>query len=173
MSLIDLGIQSNSFGAVVKSWEHWMTLVTMVCALLLTYFLVAVPHKWFASTVAAANEAAAKAGMVNLSSGALGFESVTGDAYNRAGMNGRVKAGLGGWEAPVFWNAGSYTAVNAAQTGGISGTDQMDAWSTTNNGYGANANYTTTGGGSAPVNFTTTVAGMANKFGEADLQNRL
>lgn len=179
MSLMDLGIQSNSMGAFIKSWEHWMTLVTMVCALLLTYYLVAVPHKWFASTVAAAQDAAneAKAGMgnANLSSGVLGFDSVAGDSLlGRGGFAGRrVKAGMGAWEAPVFWNAGSYEDVNTAQTDGISGSDQMNAWSKNEQGYGAKAVYNTTGGGSAPINFTTAVAGMQNKFSEDVLLHKL
>ena len=82
----------------LSPYENVLLLVNTLCCLALVYFLLYVPYQ------------AANATQGFVSATETGFHSVSSDSL----LGGR-REGLGSYEYPVFWNGGSYAAVNADQ----------------------------------------------------------
>ena len=87
----------------LSPYENILLLVNTLCCLALVYFLLYVPYQ------------AANATQGFVSATETGFHSVSSDSL--LGRNGfkSHRQGLGAYEYPVFWNGGSYAAVNADQ----------------------------------------------------------
>ena len=81
----------------LSPYENILLLVNTLCCLALVYFLLYVPYQ------------AANATQGFVSATESGFHAVSSDA-----LLGR-REGLGAYEYPVFWNGGSYAAVNEDQ----------------------------------------------------------
>ena len=82
----------------LSPYDNVLLLVNTLCCLALVYFLLYVPYQ-------AAN---ATQGFVGATE--AGFHSVSSDS-----LLGGGREGLGAYEYPVFWNGGSYAAVNQDQ----------------------------------------------------------
>lgn len=123
----------GQIGDAVKGYEHWFVLLSLVCVLVLTYYLVYVPmYEGFSSDWN-------NGGTYGVGShiGHQGLRDDTGfsnpsmqydaNGNKMQGFSSRRKSGMsvGGFEPPVFWNAGSYAAVANAQAQGIS-QEQLD-----------------------------------------------
>lgn len=128
------------------AFENIMLVVTMLGVLVLVYYLVLVPHGYSLALAldkkAVAEEKKAGfygSGPVDYTAGNVGFASVLDNtgapgtgSYGSSYVQTESDAFSGGYEPPVFWNAGSYGAVGRMQSdnvGTASGpSDDGTAW---------------------------------------------
>ncbi len=115
MSLSELGVLPSSVGAVVKSWEHWCVVLTLLLVLYLVWVLV-----YNNKPVNLPVPGFSREGLVDYTAGNLGFDSLT-DAGNMINTNAAVnnypmkmKSGfsVGGYEPPVYWPAADYELLD-------------------------------------------------------------
>ena len=115
MSLSELGVSPASVGAVVKSWEHWCVVATLLLVLYLIWVVV-YNNKPVNVPLFGFN----RQGMVDYTSSNLGFDSLT-DSGNMINTNGpsngyplRSKSGfsVGGYEPPVYWPSADYEMLD-------------------------------------------------------------
>jgi hypothetical protein len=109
---------------MLSPYENVLLLVNTVCCLALVYFLLYVPYQ------------AANATQGFVSATEAGFHAVSSDALLG------YREGLGSYEYPVFWNGGSYAAVNADQQASSQMAETNVNLPTTRGGFTNNAHLT-------------------------------
>jgi hypothetical protein len=107
---------SDKVLVALSPYDNILLLVNTVCCVALVYFLLYVPYQAANAAVAQGFVSATQAGFLGVSSNPM-LESGHGGTTDTQflGFSPRRLEGLGAYEYPVFWNGGSYAAVNSDQ----------------------------------------------------------